>query len=241
MLSRHAMVCARSAAAATTVVTWSTGVVSPQVHPAARAPPPRHLHRRRSARVRVRVRASGDDDDGTWRWLRHTYLFSLLAASSAFLTCCLSVADAPSDANTALDFKRELQRRGITSAQTEQLKAKQPAGDAQPDTSQPRRRVQPPRWASETPESLAQSRALGAEGLEGLIPRATQLLRLAFGFWIPFWPFMAVFSALFTLTYVLFGDFFLHSVRCSPPIFLLFHLPADKCHGARALAVGRLL
>ena len=69
----------------------------------------------------------------------------------------------------------------------------------------------PPRWASDTPESLAQSRALGAEGLEGLIPRATQLLRLAFGFWIPFWPFMAVFSALFTLTYVLFGDFFLHS------------------------------
>ena len=155
--------------------------------------------------------------------------------------------DAPSDADTAIDFKKELQRRGITSAQTEQLKAKQPAGDAQPGASQPRRRVEPPRWASDTPESLAQSRALGAEGLEGFLPRATQLLRLAFGFWIPFWPFMAVFSALFTLTYVLFGDFFLHSGDYFQPETVLNSggsvagQPAKRARGPPAYVVPEAL
>jgi hypothetical protein len=105
-----------------------------------------------------------------------------------------------------------LKRRGITAAQSEQLEqAAAKAGEAANTApARPPRPAAPPRWASDTPESLAQSRALGAEGLEGLIPRATQLIRLGFGFFLPFWPFMAVFSLLFTLTYVLFGKDFLH-------------------------------
>lgn len=49
-----------------------------------------------------------------------------------------------------------------------------------------------------------------ARGLQGLIPRATELLRLGFGFFLPFLPFMLVFSILFTLTFNIFGADFLH-------------------------------
>lgn len=51
---------------------------------------------------------------------------------------------------------------------------------------------------------------MGAEGLEGLLPRGWELLRLGFGFFLPFLPFMALFSLLFTLTFWLFGADFLH-------------------------------
>ena len=45
---------------------------------------------------------------------------------------------------------------------------------------------------------------------QGLIPRATELLRLGFGFFLPFLPFMVLFSILFTLTFNYFGADFLH-------------------------------
>ena len=45
---------------------------------------------------------------------------------------------------------------------------------------------------------------------QGLIPRATELLRLGFGFFLPFLPFMVAFSVLFTLTFYVFGADFLH-------------------------------
>ena len=47
-------------------------------------------------------------------------------------------------------------------------------------------------------------------GAQGLIPRAIELLRLGFGFFLPFLPFMVVFSILFTLTFNVFGEDFLH-------------------------------
>lgn len=142
----------------------------------------------------------------------------LAPASSSHARERLSADASPSSRDDTADaFKRELQRRGITSAQTEQLqRGAQASPGAESDARDARPRPQgrasaPPRWASDTPESLQQSRALGSEGLEGLIPRATELLRLGFGFFLPFWPFMAAFSVLFTLTYLCFGDFFLHS------------------------------
>ena len=45
---------------------------------------------------------------------------------------------------------------------------------------------------------------------QGLIPRATELLRLGFGFFLPFLPFMLAFSVLFTLTFYVFGADFRH-------------------------------
>ena len=72
----------------------------------------------------------------------------------------------------------------------------------------PRNTPPPPRWAK---DSLEKSRALSGEGLEGLPERASQLLRLGAGFFLPFWPFMLAFSVLFTLTFWAFGDDFLHS------------------------------
>ena len=38
-----------------------------------------------------------------------------------------------------------------------------------------------------------------------------ELLRLGFGFFLPFFPFMVLFSLLFTATFYLFGEDFLHS------------------------------
>ena len=49
-----------------------------------------------------------------------------------------------------------------------------------------------------------------ASGTQGLIPRATELLRLGFGFFLPFLPFVVAFSVLFTLTFYVFGADFLH-------------------------------
>jgi len=67
-----------------------------------------------------------------------------------------------------------------------------------------------PRWADGA-DPLAKSRALSGEGLEGLPARAWELLRLGFGFFLPFWPFVVAFSLLFTATYLVFGDDFLHA------------------------------
>ena len=68
----------------------------------------------------------------------------------------------------------------------------------------------------------ARSIALVNEGLEGLLPRASQLLRLGGSVFLAFLPFMAVFSALFTLVYVGFGDGFVHGGAASagPPPYL---------------------
>jgi hypothetical protein len=45
---------------------------------------------------------------------------------------------------------------------------------------------------------------------QGLIPRGIELLRLGFGFFLPFFPFMVAFSILFTITFYVFGADFLH-------------------------------
>lgn len=66
------------------------------------------------------------------------------------------------------------------------------------------------------------SLALVTEGLEGLIPRASQLLKLGGSVFLAFLPFMAAFSALFTLVYVVFGDSFLHGgvAGAGPPPYV---------------------
>jgi len=44
-------------------------------------------------------------------------------------------------------------------------------------------------------DQLERSRKLNSEGLEGLIPRATELVKLGGSFWVAFWPFMAAIIA----------------------------------------------
>jgi len=59
-------------------------------------------------------------------------------------------------------------------------------------------------------DQLNKSRKLNSEGLEGLIPRATELLRLGGGQFLAFLPFMAVFSLLFTVCFYVLGPSFIH-------------------------------
>ncbi|BBN06392.1 hypothetical protein MPTK1_3g20740 [Marchantia polymorpha subsp. ruderalis] len=65
--------------------------------------------------------------------------------------------------------------------------------------------------AAETDDQLKRSRALNSEGLEGLIPRATELLKLGGSFWIVFWPLILASLATFITLYVYFGANFLHT------------------------------
>mmetsp|Transcript_24708 Transcript_24708/g.80813 ORF Transcript_24708/g.80813 Transcript_24708/m.80813 type:complete len:225 (+) Transcript_24708:19-693(+) len=69
---------------------------------------------------------------------------------------------------------------------------------------------------------LARSRALQSEGIEGLIPRATELIKLGGASFLSFFPLIAVFSILFTGTYLLFGSEFVHggSSSSGPPPYV---------------------
>mmetsp|Transcript_69121 Transcript_69121/g.218643 ORF Transcript_69121/g.218643 Transcript_69121/m.218643 type:complete len:207 (+) Transcript_69121:1652-2272(+) len=62
-----------------------------------------------------------------------------------------------------------------------------------------------------TDDQLKRSRALQAEGLEGLIPRATELVKTGFfGGFIAFLPIIGVTSAIFTACALLLGTDFIH-------------------------------
>ena len=73
----------------------------------------------------------------------------------------------------------------------------------------------PPAFASSKTESqddqLQRSRNLNSEGLEGLIPRASQLLQLGASFAFAFGPFILFVLVAFGLVYSVFGDLFVHT------------------------------
>ena len=94
-------------------------------------------------------------------------------------------------------FAKELAKRGIDSASVDEdtSSAKPPAR-----SSPPPQLAQQKAAPSEIPQ-LERSRALAREGLEGLIPRATELIRLGGGFFLAFVPFILLVSALFTGLY----------------------------------------
>lgn len=60
------------------------------------------------------------------------------------------------------------------------------------------------------------------EGLEGLIPRGGELIKLGGSVFLGFLPFMLAFSLLFTGVFAVFGDSFLHGGRpgSGPPPYV---------------------
>jgi len=60
---------------------------------------------------------------------------------------------------------------------------------------------------------LARSRALQSEGLEGLIPRASQLVALGGSFFLAFGPFIVAVLAVTGGVYLYWGDTFIHGGR----------------------------
>lgn len=117
-------------------------------------------------------------------------------------------------------FQKELEKRQISSiddipdAPSRNISQQSPfAGRTTP----------PPRFAdSEVPPQLQKSRELNSEGLEGLIPRASQLLQLGLSFFLAFGPFIVGVGLAFLLVQQVFGDAFVHSGRPStgPPPYI---------------------
>ncbi|KAI8473020.1 MAG: hypothetical protein J3K34DRAFT_412581 [Monoraphidium minutum] len=127
-------------------------------------------------------------------------------------------------------FKDEIARRGLSggSVTSSREEAEPIAGTSTARGSNPfsppppprgtipgsRSRAPPPPVAGGADDAREGQRersiAMVNEGLEGLIPRASQLLQLGGGVFLAFAPFMLAFSLLFTGIYFVFGDSFLH-------------------------------
>ncbi|GAX72871.1 hypothetical protein CEUSTIGMA_g326.t1 [Chlamydomonas eustigma] len=132
-------------------------------------------------------------------------------------------------------FAKELKRRGLKDPAADNVSEKvKPASisqldpvEAKKDPFQTKTRFRsPPPQAAAAPTELdgQRERTMGFvnEGLEGLIPRGTQLLQLGGSIFLGFLPFMLAFSVLFTCIYAVFGDSFLHGGRIGsgPPPYI---------------------
>lgn len=131
-------------------------------------------------------------------------------------------------------FQRELQKRNISSVDDIQ-DSQTPRVSSRPDASSSY--IPPPQFASGFGpqdeeddgvggDQLARSRRLGSEGLDGLIPRGSQLLTLGATSFLAFGPFILFVLVSFGAVYLAFGDFFVHSgtPASGPPIY---YDPAD--------------
>lgn len=118
-------------------------------------------------------------------------------------------------------FLKELKRRGISNAAEASTIAELAQQQQQGVPKAPPRLAadyQPPPLLAES--QLEKSRALNSEGLEGLIPRAGELVKLGGSFFLAFGPFIAVVSIVFTAAYLLLGEAFVHgggAVAGPPP------------------------
>jgi hypothetical protein len=83
----------------------------------------------------------------------------------------------------------------------------------------PRGSLPPP---PETDGQRARSMALVSEGLEGLIPRATELIKLGGSVFLAFAPFIVAISLTFSGLYLVFGEHLLHggTSRSGPPAYV---------------------
>ncbi|KAI8108081.1 hypothetical protein M9434_006111 [Picochlorum sp. BPE23] len=111
--------------------------------------------------------------------------------------------ESPEDDQIGDLFRKELEKRNISSLED----IKDPQATVRPSV------LPPPAFASSKTEDdqLQRSRNLNSEGLEGLIPRASQLLQLGASFAFAFGPFILFVLVAFGLVYSVFGDLFVHS------------------------------
>lgn len=73
----------------------------------------------------------------------------------------------------------------------------------------------------DTSDQRKRSMALNSEGLDGLIPRGQELVKLGGTFWVTFWPLIVGTLVLFLASYLYFGPAFLHSgTRINPPPYI---------------------
>lgn len=100
-------------------------------------------------------------------------------------------------------FQRELEKRNIRNIE-----------DIQDSPTTPGV-IAPPSFAAgadpDDDSQLQRSRELNSEGLEGLIPRGSQLLQLGASFFLAFGPFILFVLLSFGAVYSVFGDLFVHS------------------------------
>lgn len=108
-------------------------------------------------------------------------------------------------------FEKELRKRGLK-FQDGQLVQKDgtPVEDEQRSFPSFRRPDQSRNQSGATGQ-LERSRQLNREGLEGLIPRVSQLVQLGGSFWLAFWPFIAAIAASFAALYLFTGSGFIHN------------------------------
>ena len=135
-------------------------------------------------------------DKKTSHTLSHTPLLSL--------DFCAAEGSSGSNDDDQLGdlFKKELEKRNIQSI------------DDIKDSSQQQSVIAPPSFVTDNPfeddSQLERSRNLNSEGLEGLIPRGSQLLQLGGSFFLAFGPFILFVLLSFGAVYSVFGDLFVH-------------------------------
>eukprot|EP00898_Chlorokybus_atmophyticus_P004369 jgi/Chlat1/4933/Chrsp31S04850 len=114
------------------------------------------------------------------------------------------------DSSTESLFMKELKRRGMKSVRA--VETEEPQSE----------RIDPPPPVAQNATQLERSRKLNSEGLEGLIPRATELVKLGGSFWVAFWPYLAATAAGFVAIYLAFGSGFVHggAPAVGPPRYI---------------------
>eukprot|EP00191_Tetraselmis_sp_GSL018_P017660 CAMPEP_0177591688 /NCGR_PEP_ID=MMETSP0419_2-20121207/8135_1 /TAXON_ID=582737 /ORGANISM="Tetraselmis sp., Strain GSL018" /LENGTH=147 /DNA_ID=CAMNT_0019082455 /DNA_START=378 /DNA_END=818 /DNA_ORIENTATION=- len=115
---------------------------------------------------------------------------------------------------------QELRRRGVTSQDvnlTSEL-----ASDGEVSGAEKIEPDVPSSTFTLTEDQLSKSRQLNSEGLEGLFPRSSELLRLGAAQFLAFLPLMGAGVALFVLCYLALGPSFLHGGQAasSPPPYV---------------------
>jgi hypothetical protein len=123
-------------------------------------------------------------------------------------------------------FQKELEKRRISSI--DDIQDDKDEGTTQKSTGTGV--VPPPQFAAgwgpqdyeeDIDDQLKRSRAIGSEGLDGLLPRGSQLLQLGATSFLAFGPFILFVLVSFAAVYVVFGDMFVHGGAPStgPPIY----------------------
>ncbi|KAK9811845.1 hypothetical protein WJX72_011124 [[Myrmecia] bisecta] len=127
-------------------------------------------------------------------------------------------------------FMKELKKRSIAGSNVAERPKESGTRTEPRDASEPGARSRqgmpspPPMFGdmddSKVPPQLRKSRELNSEGLEGLIPRGTELLKLGGSFFLAFLPYVLVASVVFTGIYLVFGESFIHGGHSVPPHYV---------------------
>lgn len=73
----------------------------------------------------------------------------------------------------------------------------------------------------DTVDQRKRSMALNSEGLDGLVPRGQELVKLGGSFWLSLWPLIVASLLAFVAAYLYFGPAFVHSgYQASPPPYV---------------------